>query len=335
MKFFAITLFLEAALIIQSLSVQLNHDLDDEWEQFKVTYRRQYKEDEELVRRGIWERAVKIIEAHNLEADKGKHTYWMGVNEYADLTAEEWKKMNGFVKKTGGSKITCGKYSSSIKPSDLPMAIDWRAKGYVTHVENQGQCGSCWAFAANGALEGQHYKKTRKLVALSAQNLMDCSRSYGNDGCCGGLMDYAFQYIVDNHGIDTELSYPYLAKDDTNCHFNKSTIGATEVGCMDIKQGSEDDLQKAVATVGPVAMAMDAVETFVYYKSGVYSDPTCQASAVNHAMLVTGYGVYQGKQYWMLKNSFGTSWGINGYMMIARNKNNMCGVATVASFPTV
>merc|ERR1712170_38022 len=184
------------------------------------------------------------------------------MNKYGDLLHHEFLgQMNGF--DYNSHKMLRADPSNHgityIPPAfvKLPASVDWRQHGAVTPVKDQGQCGSCWAFSTTGALEGQHFRKTGRMVSLSEQNLVDCSRSYGNNGCNGGLMDLAFRYIKDNGGIDTERSYPYEAEDE-NCHFGPRSVGATDKGFVDVTKGSEEDLQKAVATVGPISVAIDA-----------------------------------------------------------------------------
>lgn len=170
-------------------------------------------------------------------------------------------------------------------------------------------------------------------------------------------MDNAFQYIKDNGGIDTESSYPYEAIDDT-CHFKKQNIGATDKGFVDIPTGDEEALMKAIATVGPVSVAIDAShESFQFYSEGVYIEPQCDSQQLDHGVLAVGYGTDEETQqdYWIVKNSWGkkveknpnnfndikfysflgTSWGDKGFIKMARNKDNACGVATQASYPLV
>jgi len=207
----------------------------------------------------------------------------------------------------------------------------------VTPVKNQGQCGSCWAFSTTGSLEGAHFRQTGKLVSLSEQQLVDCSGKTGNEGCNGGLMDNAFEYIKENGGLDTEQSYPYHAHNE-KCHFNKKTIGATCSGFMDIESGDEDALKEAVATVGPVSIAIDVTEDkFMFYKEGIFVDDECTNTreTLNHGVLAVGYGSNSTTDYWLVKNSWGESWGEAGYIRMARNLNNMCGIATAASYPLV
>ncbi|XP_010017509.1 PREDICTED: cathepsin K [Nestor notabilis] len=161
-----------------------------------------------------------------------------------------------------------------------PAAVDWRRKGYVTPVKNQGQCGSCWAFSSVGALEGQLKRRTGKLLSLSPQNLVDCVAN--NDGCGGGYMTNAFEYVRQNRGIDSEDAYPYI---------------------------------------GPG------------WGLGVYYDESCNAQNINHAVLAVGYGTQKGTKHWIIKNSWGEEWGNKGYVLLARNMNNACGIANLASFP--
>jgi len=310
-----------------------SRDLDSLWSEFKETHQKTYADTEESLRRLVWEQNVHIINKHNREADMGHHTYWLGLNEFADLTNQEFKKMMGvspMMQRTTDQ-------STFLPPSHVtyPSEVDWRKEGYVTPVKNQGQCGSCWAFSATGSLEGQHFKKTGKLVSLSEQNLVDCSKHFGNQGCNGGLMDNAYRYIRDNGGIDTEESYPYKARDG-KCSFKKEDVGATDTGYVDIASKDEDALQKAVATVGPIAVAIDAGHiSFQLYKHGVYVERKCSETNLDHGVLAVGYGTEDGKDYWLVKNSWGTSWGTEGYIKMARNNKNMCGIATSASYPTV
>lgn len=268
---------------------------------------------------------------HNENADKFGYTLEM--NKFGDLDAGEFANIyNGYRSRRSSSNTTAKFVATG---AQLPDEVDWRTKGCVTGVKNQGQCGSCWAFSATGSLEGQHQLKTGNLVSLSEQNLVDCSGKYGNDGCNGGLMDDAFEYIKANHGIDTEASYPYVARDE-RCRFNPSNVGATDTGYVDIKHDDENALQEASATIGPISVAIDASHSsFQMYSGGVYYEPSCSSTQLDHGVLVVGYGTYNGEAYWLVKNSWGTDWGMKGYIMMSRNRDNNCGIASEASYPTV
>ncbi|XP_007937289.1 procathepsin L-like [Orycteropus afer afer] len=321
---------------VASAAPKHDHSLDVEWYQWKSTYNRPYGSNEEGWRRAVWEKNLKMIELHNQEYNQGKHGFTMAMNAFGDMTNEEFRQvMNGFQ----NEKHSKGKVFLEPPSGHIPKSVDWRQKGYVTPVKDQGQCGSCWAFSATGALEGQMFRKTGKLVSLSEQNLVDCSRPQGNKGCSGGLMDYAFQYVKENGGLDSEESYPYLGMDTQNCRYNPENSAANDTGFVDIPQ-QESALMEAVATVGPISVAIDAsLMSFQFYSSGIYFDPQCNNTAPNHGVLVVGYG-FEGTEsddnkYWLVKNSWGTSWGAAGYIKMAKDQNNSCGIVTVASYPTV
>jgi cathepsin L len=318
-----------------SCTLALDVNLDRHWDLWKGVNDKVYSDSDEQLRRAVWESNLRKVQDHNLQADLGKHTYWLGMNKFADLTVTEFAKMMNGYNATMSGRRRLGRTFTTSPVQDLPDTVDWRDKGYVTGVKDQGQCGSCWAFSATGALEGQHFKATTKLVSLSEQNLVDCSTKQGNMGCNGGLMDQAFTYIKENNGIDTEDSYTYEAKDN-QCRFKSESVGATDTGFTDIKTKDENALQEAVATVGPISVAIDASHTsFQLYKSGIYNEIFCSQTRLDHGVLAVGYGADSGKDYWLVKNSWGTNWGDKGYIKMSRNKKNQCGIATAASYPTV
>jgi len=316
----------------------LDEQLGNPWALFKRVHKKQYASvEEETSRRAIWEANVAKIRKHNLEADLGVHTYTMKMNAFGDLTHEEFKKqMNGFKMSAKVDKSEFDHHTFiAAAHVTLPAAVDWRKEGYVTPVKDQGQCGSCWAFSATGSLEGQTMAKTKKLISLSEQNLVDCSGKFGNMGCDGGLMDSSFQYIKANKGIDTEKSYPYEAVDG-KCRFKAANVGATDTGFVDIKSKNETDLQNAIATIGPISVAIDASQdSFQFYSSGVYNEPDCSETELDHGVLAVGYDTKGSQAYYIVKNSWGTSWGQEGYIWMSRNKKNQCGIATMASYPLV
>jgi cathepsin L len=319
-----------------SCTLAIDVTLDKHWNLWKQTNGKIYSSVEETLRRATWEDNLQKVQQHNLKADLGVHTYYLGMNKFADLTVAEFSKMmNGYNASLGGPTRLGRKMFKSDPNFQAPDSVDWRTKGYVTAIKDQGQCGSCWAFSSTGSLEGQHFKATGQLVSLSEQNLVDCSTKQGNQGCNGGLMDQAFEYIKENNGIDTETSYPYEARDNT-CRFKAADVGATDTGFTDIKSKDESALQDAVASVGPISVAIDASHaSFQLYKSGIYNEVFCSQTRLDHGVLAVGYGTDSGKDYWLVKNSWGTGWGDSGYIKMTRNKRNQCGIATAASYPTV
>lgn len=351
MKFIVAFLYLLAfslGLVSAGLRPVASLTLHQRFQQWQLQYHKRFTSDEYKQRFQIFKDNLKMINEHNA----GNFSYTLGLNEFAHLTHAEFKAMYLGLKKK--------EYKLDVIPevellSGLPTAIDWRTKGAVTPIKNQGQCGSCWSFSTTGSVEGQWFLKGNPLVGLSEQNLIDCSTSEGNAGCNGGLMDDAFKYIISNNGIDTEASYPYTATGPNACHYKAANKGASISSYTDVTSGSETALQNAVGTIGPISVAMDAAaSSFQFYDGGIYWSYFCSSTALDHGVLAVGYGsgststapeevveveavgtTWNGKDYWIVKNSWGTSWGLSGYFFLARNYENMCGIATAASYPTV
>jgi len=290
----------------------------------------------------VFRENLEMINKHNAEAEKGIHEYELKLNEFAHLSWEEFSSQYlGF---DGARWAARGEKLGNLHvPSNttLPDAVDWRTRGAVTPVKNQGACGSCWAFSAVASLEGQHFLSTGELVSLSEQQLVDCSADFGNQGCNGGLMDDAFDYLQKkSHGDDTEEAYPYTGKQG-QCHFQEGDIGATLNGHKDIAKGSEADLKDALATVGPISIAIHAGASLQFYFRGIYNGVvgTC-AGPLNHGVTAVGYGVgktavlKRTQEYVTIKNSWGAMWGEKGYVRFKAGKD-LCGMAQAASYPIV
>jgi hypothetical protein len=271
-------------------------------------------------------------------------THEVGLNKFSDWTEQEFaafQKYQPSLKKH--APLTHVKSKGA-----LPTEVDWREQGLVADVKDQKSCGSCWTFSAVASIEGAHAKRSGKLVTLSEQNLVDCVKKERLpleeedccDGCDGGLMDNAFDYIISKQkgSIDTEASYPYRGEDD-KCAFEASSEGARIANWTDVPQGDELSLLDALATVGPISVALDASRGWQTYAGGVMAPRTflgCSSSPdkADHGVAVVGYGTDPvGGDYWIVRNSWGCSWGEGGYMRLKRGVN-ACGIANHASYPT-
>lgn len=208
-------------------------------------------------------------------------------------------------------------------PWFTPKAIDWNELGYVSPPGDQGQCLSCYAFAISSSIESHNaikHKKSHGVVKLSKQQIVDCSRSHNNFGCQGGTFDGTFQYIETSGGLEPEALYPYLTG-ESKCHFKSSAVVTSIKGYTKLAVG-ESTLQRKVGTEGPVAVAINACQSLTHYEGEIFEDLECAQSIrdLNHAVLVTGYGTENGKDYWIIKNSWGEWWGDKGYFRAARGK---------------
>lgn len=287
-------------------------------------------------RRSIYERNLERIEAHNAAG----HSWTMGVNKFADLTADEFRQRQisgGFHARPSANRSTTGRLGRT-RASALPTSVDWTTKGAVTPVKNQEQCGSCWSFSTTGSVEGAWFLSNGTLVSLSEQQLVDCSTAEGNQGCNGGLMDYAFEQIIKNKGITTEAAYPQTATGPNKCKAAGKPIAATLSSYTDVTPNSDTALMTAVAQQ-PVSVAVEADQSsFQFYTSGVMT-AACGTN-LDHGVLVVGYGTEGGQDYYKVKNSWGADWGLQGYILLGRGSSQnggsgQCGILMQPSYPVV
>ncbi|XP_029403403.1 cathepsin 7-like isoform X1 [Mus pahari] len=309
-----------------------DYNLDAEWEKWKKSYEKTYSPEEEKQRRALWEENVKMVKQHIVENGLWMNNFTIEMNEFGDMTGEEIRLM------TESSSLTLshGKRIQKRNPK-IPKTLDWRKEGYVTPVRNQRACAACWAFAVVGSIEGQLFKKTGRLIPLSVQNLVDCSRSFGTIGCKGGSTFNAYQYVKNNGGLEAEATYPYEAK-VSHCRYRpeRSVVKITR---LMVVPRNEEALLNALVANGPIAIGIDAKhESFEKYTGGMYHEPNCKRDSPNHSMLLVGFGYEgresEGRKYWLVKNSHGEQWGEKGYIKIPRGQN-YCGIANYAMYPAL
>jgi len=319
------------ALVLTASAARSEADWHNTFNKWCSKYNKAYSDIEFDRRFQIFKENAQYVFHHNSKS----HSYSLGLNEFADLNDEEFAQRYLLRAPQPNCSATKGSHRVRSTRDQIPTAVDWREKGVVSAVKNQGTCGSCWTFSTTGAMEANWAITKGEKKLFSEQQLVDCAQAFDNHGCNGGLPSHAFEYIKYN-GITTEDQYPYKATDQ-KCKYTRSMgVGATS-GSQNITQGAEDELVDAIANVGPIAIAFEVASDFRLYKSGVYDSKVCKSGPqnVNHAVLAVGYNVTaSGTPYYMIKNSWGNTWGMSGYFWMVRGKN-MCGVATCASYPII
>ncbi|XP_043703603.1 vignain-like [Telopea speciosissima] len=288
---------------------------------------------EKQKRFNVFKENVKYIHEFN----KLDHPYKLKLNKFGDMTNHEFSstyagsKVSHHSMLRGRSRAATGFMYENFE--NVPASIDWRAKGAVNPVKNQGQCGSCWAFSTVVGVEGINQIKTNKLISLSEQELVDCSTE--NSGCNGGLMDYAYEFIKSNGGLTTEDSYGYTAQDGSCDPSKQNAPMVTIDGHQDVPANNEAALMQAVANQ-PVSVAIEASGyAFQFYSEGVFAGPC--GTQLDHGVAIVGYGnAADGTKYWIVRNSWGADWGEQGYIRMQRGikaSHGLCGIAMQASYP--
>ena len=324
-----VTLSMMSSLIINT-NKQSNFTAQEvtAFETYNTKFGKTYKcPAEKLYRLAVFIKNLRQIKEEN----QMNSSYTLGLNRFSTMTAEEFKIK--FLGRLGPVTPDSERVAANI--GDEPTSIDWRTKGAVTPVKDQGQCGSCWAFSSAGALEAAWFTKTGDLLSFSESQLADCSWLYGNQGCNGGLQENAFRYYK-KKGAQLESDYPYHARDGI-CQYKHHTVKAQITGQVSLKKG-QDHLKAGLAE-RVLAVSVYA-QPWQHYKKGIYSNKAQCPSAerlLDHAVLAVGYGTDNGKDYWLIKNSWSTQWGEEGYIRLERSDkgNGICGVALDVLYPTV
>jgi len=304
-------------------------------EKFSKSY---VSSEETFARYATFKKNVDFITKHNQEAAAGQSSFKLGINQFTDMTNKEYSRMLGLKRKAGFVAPSMATQPSQVSLAGVPKAWDWRPKGAVTPVKDQGQCGSCWAFSATAALEGAYFQQSGTLLSLSEQLCVDCVLN-GADTCAlGGEMHDCYLQVIKEGGDETEANYPYTATSGNPCAFNPSLAVASNFQFYsNVTHGDESALQVA-SSQHVISVGIDASSIFFQlYSSGVYNNPTCKSdyADLDHGVTVVGYDhdAASGKDYWIVKNSWSESWGMEGYIWMTRNENNQCGIATDATWP--
>ncbi|XP_049834066.1 digestive cysteine proteinase 1 [Schistocerca gregaria] len=314
-----------------------NYDkhVDKAFEEFKHIHKKSYVSDiEHSQRKELFRQNMRFIHSKN-RANVG---YTLAVNHLADRTDLELQALRGRKYTPGYNGGQPFPYNVSVElKNGLPSTFDWRLYGAVTPVKDQSVCGSCWSFGTTGAIEGAFFVTHGYQVRLSQQALIDCSWGYGNNGCDGGEDFRSYQWMMKHGGLPTEDEYgPYLGQDGY-CHVDNITLTAKITGYVNVTPDDANALKVALLKHGPISVAIDAShKSFTFYSNGVYFDPKCgnTPDELDHAVLLVGYGALGDKKYWLVKNSWSTYWGNDGYILMSPKENN-CGVMTSPTYVTM
>ncbi|XP_019158689.1 PREDICTED: zingipain-1 [Ipomoea nil] len=279
-----------------------------------------------------WEKRYEIYQYNVLYIEffnSMNFSYKLIDNKFADMTNSEYKSVYLRYKIDEHKKESHNFTLHGVRLPEFPESVDWRKSGAVTHVKDQGSCGSSWAFCAVAAVEGINQIETGKLVSLSEQQLVDCNKH----GCEGGNTEKAYDFIKRNGGITAEHNYPYVGKDGRCETIAEESHTVTISGYTKVPE--DEGFLQAAAAQQPVAAVVDAsMDDFRFYSEGIFN-PICPET-LNHGVTVVGYGEENGQPYWLVKNSWGTNWGEDGYIKMQRrsgDKNGKCGIAMMASYP--
>lgn len=390
-----------ASLASLSLAFAASTITDSNWLAYKSKFSKKYSSLDEPRRYEIYAKNMAEIKAHNIRADAGLETFWMGETDFTDRSLAEMKGRNTYGGVLGDNELIQYDCPQSFvsNNSPQPTSKSWIDAGAVTVIKNQMDCGDCWAFSASACMESAYYINSGALNSLSPQQLCDCASSnvtlgdYSTYGCGGGFPQNAFLYAITNGGLEGYLNYPY-ADMQQYCNYNPSLSIESVSSCVDLPDGDETTMAFAVAQIGPLSVGIDAgLASFHNYVAGIYYAPACSSTELDHAVTVVGYGVLPdvnaaiattcttddfictrveegiefkypcfeapsdtkavkqttaivgqtcnppanlaGQKFWMVKNSWGIKWGMEGYIMMARDQDNNCGIATSATYAQV
>ncbi|KAL4237142.1 hypothetical protein ACF0H5_005522 [Mactra antiquata] len=318
------------------ISEYVNHKDDhvvEMFEQFKKTHKPVYQHDKEHAQRlHNFRQNLRFIHSKNRQG----LSYRLSVNHLADKSSAELKMRNGY-RHTPGDHGAQVFDKSSVDPRDVPDSLDWRIIGAVTPVKDQGVCGSCWSFGTVGTIEGAYFMKYGQRLKFSQQQLIDCSWGEGNNGCDGGEDFRSYKYIMKKGGLTTDETYGQYLAQDGFCHDTNAKKYVQVTGYTNVTSGDLEALRFALANKGPISVGIDAShKSLSFYADGVYYEPACgnKPEDLDHAVLAVGYGELYGQKYWLIKNSWSTYWGNDGYVLMSQKDNN-CGVATGPTYVTV